>query len=52
MVYDAAMIARMAHFAAAFFGYHLQAREEMAQYLSKDFVAQQEGLAWGAYGGE
>jgi predicted dienelactone hydrolase len=52
MVYDEAMVARMAHFAVAFFGYHLQGREEMARYFSKDFVAQHDDLAWGEYAGD
>jgi hypothetical protein len=49
MVYDSEMVARMAHFAVAFFGYHLQGREELASYFSEDFVAQHDDLAWGAY---
>jgi predicted dienelactone hydrolase len=49
MVYDTQMIERMAHFAVAFFGYHLQNREEYAWYFSEDFVSQQDGLAWGIY---
>ncbi len=49
MVYESKMIARMAHFAAAFFGYHLQGREDLAWYFSKDFVAQHDDLAWGVH---
>jgi predicted dienelactone hydrolase len=49
MVYDPEMIARMAHFATAFFGYHLQGREDLAQYFSEDFVTGHDGLAWGVY---
>ena len=49
---DQAAVARMAHFAAAFFGYHLQGRAELAKYLSEDFVTQHDDLAWGAYEGE
>ena len=52
MVYDPEMVARMAHFAVAFFGYHLQGREELAQYFSEDFVGQHDDLAWGVYEGE
>jgi predicted dienelactone hydrolase len=52
MVYDPEMVARMAHFAVAFFGYHLQGREDMAYYFSQDFVAQYDDLAWGVYEGE
>jgi predicted dienelactone hydrolase len=40
---------RMAHFAAAFFGYHLQGREDYARYFSEKFVSKQDGLAWGVY---
>jgi hypothetical protein len=47
MVYDDAMVARMAHFAVAFFGFHLQGRTDLAWYFSKDFVARQDDLAWG-----
>jgi predicted dienelactone hydrolase len=40
-------LARMRHFATAFFGYHLQGREGLAHYFSKEFVAQFDELAWG-----
>ena len=52
MVYDPEMVARMAHFAVAFFGYHLQGREDLAWYFSEDFVAQHDDLARGVYKGE
>ena len=52
MIYNGEMIARMAHFAVAFFGYHLQDREEFARYFSEDFVSQQDGLAWGVVPGK
>jgi predicted dienelactone hydrolase len=52
MVYDPKMVARMAHFAAAFFGTHLQGREDRAYYFSEDFVALHDDLAWGVYEGE
>jgi predicted dienelactone hydrolase len=52
MVYNLQMDARMAHFAVAFFGYHLQGREDLAQYFSKEFVAQYDDLAWGVVGGQ
>jgi predicted dienelactone hydrolase len=52
MVYDPEMVSRMAHFAVAFFGYHLQGRQDLAQYFSEDFVTQQDDLFWGAYPGE
>jgi hypothetical protein len=41
------MVARMAHFAAAFFGYHLQGKDDLAYYFSEEWVAQCEDLAWG-----
>ena len=40
---------RMAHFAVAFFGYHLQGREDYAEYVSEEFVKQHDDLAWGVY---
>jgi len=51
MIYNDEMIARMAHFAVAFFGTHLQGREDPAMYYSEEFVAQHEDLAWGVYTG-
>ena len=47
MVYDTEQVARMKHFAAAFFGYYLQGRDDYAEYFSEDFVAQHDDLAWG-----
>lgn len=47
MIYNARMVARMAHFAAAFFGYHLQGKDDLAHYFSEEWVAQCEDLAWG-----
>jgi predicted dienelactone hydrolase len=52
MVYEPEIVARMGHFAAAFFGYHLQGREDMARYFSEDFVSQHDDLARGVYEGE
>jgi len=52
MIYDQEMVARMAHFAVAFFGYHLQGREDLGWYFSEEFVAQHGDLAWGVYEGE
>ncbi len=49
MVYDQEMIARMKHFAVAFFGYHLQGNEAMAEFFSKDFVLNHAGLDWGIH---
>ena len=52
MIYDPEMVARMAHFAVAFFGYHLQGREDYADFFSEEFVSKQDGLLWGASGEE
>jgi hypothetical protein len=52
MVFQPEMVARMAHFAVAFFGFHLQGREDLGRYFSQDFVAQHDDLVWGAYAGE
>jgi predicted dienelactone hydrolase len=52
MVYDPDMKARMAHFAVAFFGYHLQGRQDLAYYFSEEFVTLHDDLAWGEYHGE
>ena len=49
MVYDPAQVARMAHFAVAFFGYHLHGQADFAKYFSEDFVTQYNDLAWGIY---
>ena len=52
MVYDNKAVARMAHFAVAFFGTHLQGRQDLASYFSEEFVAQHDDLAWGVYQGK
>ncbi len=52
MVYNREMVARMAHFAVAFFGYHLKGRDDLAYYFSEEFVGQHDDLAWGVYQGE
>ena len=49
MVYEPKMVARMAHFAVAFFGYHLQGREDLDWYFSEDFIIQHADLTWGVY---
>jgi predicted dienelactone hydrolase len=49
MVWDQEPKARIKHFAAAFFGYHLQGRQDYAAFFSPDFVTQYGDLAWGAY---
>ncbi len=38
MIFDGEWVARMAHFVTAFFGVHLQGRQEWAQYFSESFV--------------
>jgi predicted dienelactone hydrolase len=52
MIYEASQVARMKHFATAFFGYYLQGRDGYGGYFSEDFVAQHDELAWGVYTGE
>lgn len=52
MIYDDQEVARMAHFVVAFFGYHLQGRQDLAWYFSEDFIAQYEDLVWGVETGE
>lgn len=47
MVLDERVAEHIAHFATAFFGYHLAGREEMAAHFSEDFVAGHADLAWG-----
>jgi hypothetical protein len=49
IVFEPKMVARMAHFAVAFFGYHLQGRKDLKRYFSEDFVRQHDDLAWGVY---
>jgi predicted dienelactone hydrolase len=49
MIWDPEPKARMKHFAAAFFGYHLQGREDYAAFFSPDFIAQYSDLVWGPY---
>jgi hypothetical protein len=52
MIYADEPVAQIAHFASAFFGYHLQGRQDLAWYFSEDFVAQRDDMAWGLYVGE
>jgi predicted dienelactone hydrolase len=49
MIDSPTRLAQMQHFAAAFFGLHLQKDESRRAYLSEDFVKAQSGLAWGPY---
>jgi predicted dienelactone hydrolase len=52
MVFNTEQANRMKHFVVAFFGYHLQGREDFAYYFSEDFVTNFDDLAWGVYNGE
>jgi len=52
MVYSPDPSMRMKHFAVAFFGYHLQGREDYAYYFSEEFVTQFNDFSWGIYSGE
>jgi hypothetical protein len=38
MIFYSEMKTRMAHFATAFFGYHLHRREELSYMISEEFV--------------
>ncbi len=50
LVFNAEQALRLQHFAAAFFGYYLQGREEYRDYFSEGFINQFDDLAWGVYG--
>lgn len=52
MVLEEEPAARMKHFAAAYFGYHLQGREDYKELFSEEFVSQFPDLAWGFYSGD
>ncbi len=52
MVWEKEPAARMKHFATAYFGYHLQGREEYKELFSEEFVRQFADLAWGFERGE
>ena len=52
MILKPELVSRMQHFAVAFFGYHLQGREDYAAYFSEDFVSQYDDLYWGVYPGQ
>jgi predicted dienelactone hydrolase len=47
MIFEREMVARMANFAVAFFGYFLQGREGYALYFSEEFVEGHADLGWG-----
>jgi predicted dienelactone hydrolase len=52
MVQDKELVARLGHFAVAFFGHRLQGRDDLARFYSREFVGSHEDLAWGPVGGE
>jgi predicted dienelactone hydrolase len=52
MVSNQEMLRRMGHFAVAFFGCHLQGREDLAYFFSEEFVAGFDDLALGVVEGE
>ncbi len=49
MIFDDNPAADMKHFAAAFFGYHLQGITEYAHYFSEEYLAAHPRFAWGIY---
>jgi predicted dienelactone hydrolase len=46
MIFQPTQVERMRHFAAAFFSVELQHKEDSRQYVSQDFVAKYNDLAW------
>ncbi|MBL8133658.1 MAG: hypothetical protein JNL42_17480 [Anaerolineae bacterium] len=49
MILSESAFAPMRHFVTAFFGYHLQGRQDYAEWLSQAYVEQFDDLAWGVY---
>ena len=49
MIYKGYIKARMAHFAAASFGVHLQGRDELGGFISEELFTLCSDVAWGAY---
>jgi len=49
MIFDNDPVARMKHFATAFFGYYLQKRDDYSKFFSEDFVTKCDDLIWGDY---
>jgi hypothetical protein len=47
MIFDSDVVAQLAYFATAFFGYHLQGYENYQVYFSEDFISNLEGFVWG-----
>lgn len=52
MFLDSDAVAKMAHFAVAFFAFHLKGQTDLAVYYSHDFVVKDSKLVWGPYDGE
>jgi hypothetical protein len=52
MIYNPVQIAKMSHFAVAFFSHQLQGKEDMAYYYSQEFIEQDDDLKFGFYSGE
>ena len=49
---DSGVQATFYHFTMAFFGYYLQGQEDYADYLTEEYVAGFDDVAWGVYEGE
>lgn len=49
MVSNLEIVAKLKHFATAFFGYYLRGCEDYLDYFSEDFVSKQDGLVWGIF---
>lgn len=47
LIDDKYYLMRLAHFANAFFGYHLQGCKAYADYFSQDFISQYDDMVWG-----
>jgi len=52
MILEQTVLTRLAHFTVAFFGHHLQGREDMARSYSEAFVAGHDDLTWVAATGD
>ncbi len=52
MIYDPDIVAQLAYFATAFFGYHLQGYENYQEYLSEGTISNLEGIQWGVMNAE
>ena len=47
MIFETKFEKIIAHFAAAFFGYHLQNKAEMVWYYTPDFISENNEVTWG-----